>query len=137
MKMILFTLCTVLLLSLTVGVHAADKAEKVKKEPKVKKEKAAGETRKGDLFHVVAFKFKESATEAQITEVEDAFRKLKKTVKQIKKYEWGTNRWTADWRIAVGSDGFDRHTSLFSFIQAPHRQVTEQQLIAFRRLRIL
>ena len=45
----------------------------------------------GKLNHVVAFKFKESATKEQIKEIEDAFRDLKKKIKEIHSYEWGTN----------------------------------------------
>jgi len=43
------------------------------------------------LQHVVAFKFKESATKEQIKEVEDAFRALKKKIKEVHALEWGTN----------------------------------------------
>ena len=46
---------------------------------------------KGKLRHVVAFKFKEGTTQAQIKQVEDAFRDLKKKIKEIQDYEWGTN----------------------------------------------
>ncbi len=46
---------------------------------------------RGKLLHVVAFKFKPSATPEQIKEVEDAFRGLKKKIPQIKDYQWGTN----------------------------------------------
>ena len=45
----------------------------------------------GKLLHVVSFKFKETATPQQIKEVEDAFRDLKKKIKEIKGYQWGTN----------------------------------------------
>lgn len=45
----------------------------------------------GKLYHVVSFKFKEGATKDQIKQVEDAFRDLKKKVKEIQSYEWGTN----------------------------------------------
>lgn len=45
----------------------------------------------GKLRHVVAFKFKEGTTKEQIKQVEDAFRDLKKKIKEIKAYEWGTN----------------------------------------------
>ena len=45
----------------------------------------------GKLYHVVSFKFKESATKEQIKQVEDAFRDLKKKIKEIQSYEWGTN----------------------------------------------
>lgn len=43
------------------------------------------------LRHVVLFKFKDSATPAQVKEVEDAFRKLPSQIKEIKSLEWGTN----------------------------------------------
>ena len=45
----------------------------------------------GKLLHVVSFKFKETATPQQIKEVEGAFRDLKKKIKEIKGYQWGTN----------------------------------------------
>lgn len=41
------------------------------------------------LRHVVLFKFKDSATPAQIKEVENAFRKLPSKIKEIKGFEWG------------------------------------------------
>ena len=44
-----------------------------------------------ELLHVVAFNFNEDLTEAQIKEVEDAFRALKGKISQIKDYKWGTN----------------------------------------------
>lgn len=46
---------------------------------------------KGKLLHVVSFKFKDTAAKEQIKEVEDAFRDLKKKIKAIKDYQWGTN----------------------------------------------
>lgn len=46
------------------------------------------------LRHVVLFKFKDSATPAQVKEVEDAFRKLPSQIKEIKSLEWGTNNST-------------------------------------------
>jgi hypothetical protein len=42
------------------------------------------------LRHVVLFKFKDSATPAQVKEVEDAFRALPSKIKEIKSLEWGT-----------------------------------------------
>ena len=45
----------------------------------------------GKLYHVVSFKFKDTATKDQIKQVEDAFRDLKKKIKEIQSYEWGTN----------------------------------------------
>ena len=47
--------------------------------------------RKGKLSHVVALKFKESASKEQIQAVEEAFHDLKKKIKEINALEWGTN----------------------------------------------
>ena len=47
--------------------------------------------REGKLNHVVALKFKESATQEQIRAVEKAFRELKEKIHQIDSLEWGTN----------------------------------------------
>ncbi|MCE7044303.1 Dabb family protein [Dyadobacter sp. CY312] len=41
------------------------------------------------LRHVVLFKFKDSATPAQVKEVEDAFRALPSKIKEVKGFEWG------------------------------------------------
>lgn len=46
---------------------------------------------KKQLRHVVMFKFKETATEADIKSVEDAFAALPGKIPQIKGYEWGIN----------------------------------------------
>lgn len=43
------------------------------------------------LRHVVLLKFKESATDADIKKVEDAFIGLKSKIKEIKDLEWGLN----------------------------------------------
>ncbi|MFM1768257.1 MAG: hypothetical protein RJA22_786 [Verrucomicrobiota bacterium] len=43
------------------------------------------------LLHVVAFKFKASATPEQIKEVTDGFSALPKQIKVIKSLEWGVN----------------------------------------------
>jgi hypothetical protein len=51
----------------------------------------ANAAKKGKLRHVVAFKFKETATADDIKKVETAFRDLKKSIKEIVSYEWGTN----------------------------------------------
>ena len=52
---------------------------------------AAGTSKTSKLRHVVAFKFKASATQEQIREVEDAFRALKTKITEIEALEWGTN----------------------------------------------
>ena len=46
---------------------------------------------KGQLLHVVSFKFKDTASKEQIKQVEDAFRDLRKKISEIKDYKWGTN----------------------------------------------
>ena len=54
---------------------------------------ASGQTKiKGKVLrHVVMFKFKESATPANIQTVEEAFAQLPKKITTIKSYEWGIN----------------------------------------------
>ena len=52
---------------------------------------AGSSGKSGKLRHVVAFKFKESASKADIKKVEDAFRDLQKKIPTIVGYEWGTN----------------------------------------------
>lgn len=52
---------------------------------------AADASKKKTLRHVVNFKFKASASEAQVKEVVDAFRALKTKIPEIKEFEWGTN----------------------------------------------
>lgn len=47
--------------------------------------------RSGKLQHVVALKFKSTATAQQIQQIETAFRALKKKIPQVKGLEWGTN----------------------------------------------
>ncbi len=44
----------------------------------------------GDFRHVVLFKFKEDATEAEVTEIEEAFAALPGKIDTIIDYEWGT-----------------------------------------------
>ncbi len=46
---------------------------------------------KSVLRHVVAFKFKETATKENITQIENEFRALKTKIPEIKGYEWGLN----------------------------------------------
>lgn len=46
---------------------------------------------KKTLRHIVMFKFKDSASDAEVKEVEDAFRNLPSKIKEIKDFEWGTN----------------------------------------------
>jgi len=43
------------------------------------------------LRHVVMFKFKDSTTPKEVTQVVDAFAQLPKKITTIKDFEWGTN----------------------------------------------
>ena len=74
MKTLLLTVCFAALTSLALSAVAAEATAKP-----------------GKVNHVVAFKFKSTATPAQIREVEEAFRALKKKVPQIVSLKWGTN----------------------------------------------
>jgi hypothetical protein len=74
MKILSLVLSSMAALALIMSATAAEKPEKT-----------------GKLRHVVAFKFKETATPQQICEVESAFRDLKKKISEIAEYEWGTN----------------------------------------------
>lgn len=62
-----------------------------KNDKKAQPEKAAAKKKKAMLRHVVAFKFKESATKDQIEKLVKAFRGLKKKIPQIVSFETGTN----------------------------------------------
>src|SRR6266566_1862087 len=73
MKTLTQVLITTLILGLTLTFSAAERSSPAK------------------LRHVVAFKFKQTATREQIKQVEDAFRDLRKKIKEIQNYEWGTN----------------------------------------------
>lgn len=63
-----------LLAAMTLSTFAAEKPAGAKK-----------------LYHVVSFKFKADAKKEQIDEVVNAFRDLKKKIKVIKEFSWGTN----------------------------------------------
>ncbi len=65
-------LAAFLIILSTPMIHAQSKNEKV-------------------LRHVVLFKFKDTATAADIKKVEDAFADLAKKLPLIKGYEWGKN----------------------------------------------
>jgi hypothetical protein len=57
-------------------------------------EKKAGPPETGEsrvLRHVVLFKFKDTATEADIKSVTDAFSALREKIPTIQSFEWGTN----------------------------------------------
>ncbi len=72
----IISLCVALWVGVALSLVAAD---------------APAKPAKGKLYHVVAFKFKDTASPAQIKAVEDAFRDLKQKIKVIQTLEWGTN----------------------------------------------
>jgi hypothetical protein len=72
--LVVLTAALALILSSFLSVNAADAKKK-----------------KAKLRHVVAFKFKESATPAQVKQIEEAFAALPKKISQVDKFEWGTN----------------------------------------------
>jgi len=52
---------------------------------------AQGTKGKSKLRHVVAFKFKDSTSPAEVRRVEEAFAALKGKISQIEAFEWGMN----------------------------------------------
>jgi hypothetical protein len=82
-----------------IGIFAtlllASCGEQPKKETTVKQEVASTEkseeTARPQLRHVVLFKFKETSSEEDIQQVEEAFNALPSKISEIKGYEWGTN----------------------------------------------
>jgi hypothetical protein len=80
MKQILTLLCVA---AISVGLFCASAAEA--------KSKGVKTVQRGELVHMVSFKFKPEATPSQIKEVETAFAALQKQIPQIVSFEWGTN----------------------------------------------
>lgn len=81
-------LFAVLLLFSACSSEVPDEASTVQTAVAAMNEPPAG---KRQLRHVVLFKFKESATAADIKKVEAAFSALPGKIPQIRDYEWGTN----------------------------------------------
>ena len=79
MKLLLFTLVVALSL-VSARAFAAD-ADKP----------AAADTKERKLYHVVSFKFKETATKDQIKQVEYAFEALPAKIPEITSFAAGTN----------------------------------------------
>ena len=79
MKLLLLTVAVTLCLVATRTFAAdADKS-------------ASGDGKGRALYHVVSFKFKETATKAQIKQIEDAFAALPSKIPAITSYAAGTN----------------------------------------------
>jgi hypothetical protein len=55
------------------------------------KKKPVRSVERGELVHMVSFKFKPEASASQIKEVETAFAALQKQIPEIVSFEWGTN----------------------------------------------
>jgi hypothetical protein len=72
--LVILTAAVALVLSSFVSTNAADAKKK-----------------KSKLRHVVAFKFKDTATPEQIKKIETAFTALPTKISQVDKFEWGTN----------------------------------------------
>jgi len=69
------------------------------------------------LRHVVLFKFKDGTSPEKIKEVEEAFASLPGKIKEIKKFEWGTNV-----SIENRSEGFT-HCFVVSFANEEDRKI--------------
>ncbi len=82
MKTALSTLCLILfLVAFSIPTHQPESIHNVKDT----------ETSSSKLRHVVLFKFKETSSEADIKQVEEAFNALPSKIDVIKDYEWGLN----------------------------------------------
>lgn len=85
MKLSLFSI----LIALIVTVYTTDFTAHTDKE--TERINQSQQMDQKQLRHVVLFKFKESSSEEDINEVEEAFSALPDKISEIKDYEWGTN----------------------------------------------
>jgi hypothetical protein len=76
MKFLILSLAMTAASCLLMAVQAADQPKK---------------EGSGVLRHMVGFKFKSTATETEIKNIENEFAALKKKIPQIVSYEWGIN----------------------------------------------
>jgi len=83
------------IITLFAALLFASCGEQPKKETTEKEEektvKTTEEVKGPQLRHVVLFKFKETSSEEEIQEVEEAFNALPSKISEIKDYEWGIN----------------------------------------------
>lgn len=86
----LFSVALAAAFALSAMSTSAQAQETKPKKPAAKKAEAKPAA-KSQLLHVVSFKFKDSASPADIKKVEEAFRALKTKIPQIKKLVWGLN----------------------------------------------
>jgi hypothetical protein len=97
----------------------------------------------GKLQHVVAFKFKSTATPAQIQQVEAAFCALKKKIPQVKSLEWGTNVspenlhrgfthcWILTFKTEADRDTYIKHPAHQAFVELLRPVLEEAFVIDF------
>ena len=87
-KLLLFACCSALNVGVGFDFVSAETRESDRAKAKTDL-KPKGKVKK--IRHVVCFKFKADATDAQIRKVERAFVGLKRKIPEIKGLEWGTN----------------------------------------------
>jgi len=97
--------------------NTVTETEEVEKSEEVKEVVQKSQEPKRQLRHVVIFKFKETATPADIKSVEEAFAALPGKIPQIKGFEFGTNN---------SPEGLDKgftHCFLLSFDSEEDRAI--------------
>lgn len=84
---------SLLLMGILVAVTCIQPTPAMGQASMLKAEKISDQKSMDDkkLRHVVLIKFKEDATEEEISEVEEAFSALPDKIPVIEDYEWGTN----------------------------------------------
>ena len=87
-KQILFIL-SLMSLSLLSCEETKTQAKQVAAKKEMKMEKPAKKEKL--LRHVVIFKFKDSASEADVNRLNEAFNELAKAIPVVKDFEWGLN----------------------------------------------
>tara|TARA_R110002012_G_scaffold62168_4_gene163366 strand:- start:33500 stop:33928 length:429 start_codon:yes stop_codon:yes gene_type:complete len=87
MKTTAITLFAALLFASCGEQPKKETTEKQEEETVEKKEEVTGP----QLRHVVLFKFKDTSSEEEVQQVEEAFNALPSKISEIKGYEWGTN----------------------------------------------
>lgn len=85
MKLSLFSI----LIAIAITAYTTDFTAQAEKESENINQSQQMEQKQ--LRHVVLFKFKESSSEEDINEVEEAFSALPDKISEIQDYEWGTN----------------------------------------------
>ncbi len=87
MKRLLLLCCLGILLNVSLAAAEATSGSAAKTAPA----KAKAAPARGEMVHMVSFKFKPEASAEKIKEVETAFSALPGKIPQILSFEWGTN----------------------------------------------